>query len=127
MNNLCTSRDQSKTLMGLGIDVQTSDMCYILNKILATGYLRAMEVLNDRVDDLFPAWSLSALVDLMPERITIGDKDHYEYYYLGFKKKAVEYKGPITWDGQKSKMFARDNLIDAAFEMICWLLRNKKL
>lgn len=126
MSNLCTSRNQSETLMGLGVDVQTSDMCYMSYKVLATGYLRTIDVLGDNVD-LFPAWSLSALVDLMPERITIGDKDHYEYYYLGFKKKAVEYKGPITWDGQKSKMFARDNLIDAAFEMICWLLRNKKL
>jgi hypothetical protein len=112
--------------MGLGIDVQTSDMCYMSYKVLATGYLKTIDVLGDNVD-LFPAWSLSALVDLMPERITIGDKDHYENYYLGFKKKAVEYKGPITWDGQKSKMFARDNLIDAAFEMICWLLRSKKL
>ena len=126
MSNLCTSRNQSETLMGLGIDVQTSDMCYMSYKVLATGYLRTIDVLGDNVD-LFPAWSLSALVDLMPERITIGDKDHYEYYYLGLKKKAVVYTGPITWDGQKSKMFARDNLIDAAFEMICWLLRNKKL
>lgn len=122
MSNLCTSRNQSETLMGLGIDVQTSDMCYMSYKVLATGYLKTIDVLGDNVD-LFPAWSLSALVDLMPERIMIGD----ENYYLWFKKKAVEYKGPITWDGQKSKMFARDNLIDAAFEMICWLLRNKKL
>ena len=30
-------------------------------------------------------------------------------------------------DGQKAKSFEMDNIIDAAFEMICWLKENKKL
>ena len=70
-----------------------------------------------------PAWSLTALLGIIPDKISIDNKS----YYLSFDKKSIAFRGPITWDGQKSKSFEMDNLIDAVFEMVCWLKENKKI
>ena len=94
MNKICTSLEQSKKLIELGIDIKTADI-----------------------------WSLSALLELIPDKISISN----ESYYLSFTKKSVEFRGPITWDGQKAKSFEMDNTLDAAFEMVCWLKENGKI
>lgn len=61
-----------------------------------------------------PCWSLVALLEILPDKVTINN----EKYYLVFNKKVVEYRGPITWDGQKSISSEACNLIDACYEMI---------
>jgi len=78
---------------------------------------------EDEYDDSLPCWSLAALLGLIPDKISI----HNESYYLSFTKTSVEFRGPITWDGQKAKSFKMDNILDAAFEMVCWLKKNNKL
>ena len=117
MNKICTTIEQSKKLIKLGIDVKTADM---IHNILGEPYVR-----HDTLVDEYhtPAWSLSALLELIPDKISISN----ESYYLSFTKKSVEFRGPITWDGQKAKSFEMDNTLDAAFEMVCWLLENKKI
>ncbi len=130
MNKICTTIEQSQKLMELGIDVNTADMFYadllvddnhkyILHPLESYGFntfeetkLKTSEHLN-----FIPAWSLSALVTLTPNEVLIND----EYYYLNLNKTKVEYRGPITFDGQKTKSIEHNNLVDAAFEMICWL------
>jgi hypothetical protein len=63
------------------------------------------------------------LIELIPDKISIND----ESYYLSFTKKSVEFRGPITWDGQKAKLFEMDNILDAAFEMVCWVINSGHL
>ena len=78
----------------------------------------------DEIDcETLPCWSFPALLGLIPDKISINN----ESYYLSFTKTSVEFKGPITWDGQKTKSFEMDNIIDAAFEMVCWLKENGKI
>lgn len=138
MTKICTSIEQSKKLLELGIDRNTVDM-YWFNRhidLTETKYeLFVVDRSNKHIDffnsyavavdnyEIIPAWSLSALLELMPDKISINN----ESYYLSFKKKCVEFRGPITCDGQKSKSFEMDNIIDAAFEMVCWLKENNKL
>ena len=118
MNNICTSLEQSKKLMELGIDRKSSDMYYWCGSDLRIGGHKAQD---EELD--IPAWSLSALLELIPDKISINN----ESYYLSFTKKSVEFRGTITWDGQKTKSFEMDNILDAAFEMICWLKENNKI
>jgi hypothetical protein len=75
------------------------------------------------INEFVPAWSLSALIELIPDKISINN----ESYYLSLTKKSVEFRGPITWDGQKAKSFEMDNILDAAFEMVCWVINNGHL
>lgn len=117
MNKICTSIEQSKKLIELGIDVNTADIIY---NIFGVSYVR-----HDTPIDKYhtPAWSLTALIKMLPDKITIDN----ETYYPFFNKKGIAFRGPISWDGQKSKSFEMDDILDAAFEMIVWLKENNKL
>ena len=129
MNKICTSIEQSKRLIELGIDVSTADMYYftiVRDYPYSQGKIKTIAKIMDGSFSSnydIPAWSLSALLGLIPDKISINN----ETYYLSFTKKRVEFRGPITWDGQKAKTFEMDNILDAAFEMICWLKENKKI
>ena len=60
MNKICTTIEQSKKLIELGIDVKTADMIY--------NTLDVFHVRHDTPIDKYhtPAWSLSALLGLIP-------------------------------------------------------------
>ena len=106
MNKICTDIEQSKRLIELGIDWKSSDMYYWCSEDLRIGGYKA----QDKELDI-PAWSLSALLELIPERIP--------------GTKLV-----IKWDGSyyiEGRDCLCDNAIDAAFEMICWLKENGKI
>ena len=130
MNKICTSIEQSLKLIELGIDVNTADMYYPnrvggVNYPLPIEYKMGLPLLSQEIH----AWSLSALLKLMPYRTEASKREPY---------------GKImkrdTWDGEfcficypkgleKNKHLSgyHNNPVDAAFEIICWLLENKKL
>lgn len=124
MTKICTDIEQSKKLLELGIDRNTADMyCWYSGKRY---YIEAMDD-DDFNEEEGPAWSLTALLGLMPKL--------YE-----------EYNDPDDggcqpnlckgWDNNQWHIVYRSSIyitewyndpIDAAFEMIVWLLKNKKL
>lgn len=119
MNNICTSVEQSKKLLELGIDVKTADMLwtydFMVNDI--NGLNVISEQLKPEENDI-PAWSLTALLslsnscDLSKERIEEdGSDDRYWFHDDNFHKFSNEY----------------DNPLDAVFEMVCWLKENGKI
>lgn len=140
MNKICTTIEESKRLIKLGIDVNTADMVYgyiapydFSDRMYDGGYdeipyIRDFFKINpnfseNEYDGGLPAWSLSALLELMPDKIVVNN----ENYFLNFTKKSVEYRGIVTWDGQKCFSKEAENLLDAVFEMICWLKENGKI
>ena len=124
MSKICTTIEQSKKLIELGIYVNTADMYWDYDYDIQQGFKYYLMVMDEQFDDVcIPAWSLTALLGLIPDKISINNK----FYYPSFDKKSIAFKGSITWDGQKSISFEMDNLIDAAFEMVCWLKENGKL
>jgi len=107
MNKTCTSPEQSKKLIELGIDVKTADMFWADGERLA--------VWNNKDEELdtsdVPAWSLSALMNLLDDKAGL----------------AKEYGLWFCYDNGKSHCTKHcETQIDAAFEMVCWLLENKK-
>ena len=116
MNKICTDLSQSKRLIELEIDRKSSDMYYWCGEDLRIGGYKAQ---CEEFD--IPAWSFTSLLGLIPDKISINN----ESYYLSFTKTSVEFRGPITWDGQKAKSFKMDNILDAAFQMVCWLKTEK--
>lgn len=67
-----------------------------------------------------PAWSLSALIGLIPNSINFG----YENDSIFILKK-IENGNYIADYYEVS--FVKDNPLDAAFEMVMWLKENKKI
>lgn len=122
MNKICTTIEQSKKLLELGIDRKSSDMYYWCGSDLRIGGYRAQD---EELD--IPAWSIAALLALMPKLYEFeNDPDDG-----GCQPNLC--KG---WDNNQWHIVYRSSIyitewhdepIDAAFEMVCWLKENKKL
>ncbi len=125
MNKICTDIKQSKKLIELGIDINTADMCYMYrhweideNTVGAQSdahigfdsdvYYGAD---NGKTYHYIPAWSLSALLNILTKQAfiikTIGNEFNID----------IPVRHCKIWFS---------SLLDAAFEMVYWLLENKK-
>ena len=144
MNKICTSLEQSKKLIKLGIDRNTADMRYgyiapydYSDRMFDGGYdevpypkdflKRNPNFSENEYDGELPAWSLAALMELMPKLYEFeNDPDDG-----GCQPNLC--KG---WDNNQWHIVYRSSLyitdwyddpLDAAFEMVCWLKENGKL
>lgn len=132
MNKGFTSIEQSKHLLELGLDPQTADMYYEYTaeepkyKIYVGKSISiAKNLYSYRNGHVIPAWSLSALLELMPK---FDDNGRY-YIGLEYSKEPdktgyVELLFNFSWREDSLKTVDADNLLDASFEMVCWLLEN---
>lgn len=141
MNKICTSVEQSKILIELGLDVKTADMYYDVNSY---GIQSKPEVVVGEVwSKDIPAWSLSALLKLINSEIygeTIyGDTIAYKVDFRKYKFTddvdlyQIAY-GSIKFDVDGQYSFTdmintgqKEDPIDAAFQMVCWLKENGKI
>jgi len=117
-----TSIEQSKKLLELGLDPNTADMEYLLHRddgstVLGSPFIKddLAERGEERVFDYLPCWSVGALIDAMP--------------MIKYKDYPKEYPILRHWDGYQFDTYAHatqyyDNLIEAAYEMVIWLLKN---
>ena len=144
MNKICTSQEQSKKLIELGIDATTADMFW---DTLSTKNPEAQvdnHHLVDEYDDCYrvPAWSLSDLMNLLPSKFTEVGEYSETTYKIDIRKYALTddvdiYQiayGNYRWydDGSCSwsdliNTGEKEELIDAVFQMVVWLLKNEKL
>ena len=130
---IVTSIEQSKKLLELGLDPKTANMLWAKLSItddypvtlMVKAFSGSMQFQGE--DLMIPAWSLSALLGLMP-------KDRFidiELSYGGFSVDPLEYieKWFISFENEKDyesdiKTFSSEHPIDVVFEMVCWLLEN---
>ena len=110
---ICTSIEQSKRLIELGLDINTADMCYLVTKNQEP--LLVAFTAKDKND--ISAWSLAALLNVLP-RVDVEKEICYDDTY-NYRVKA--YIG----DGYIGDWF--DNLVDACYEMILKLHELKML
>lgn len=134
MNKICTDVIQSKKLIELGIDVNTADMYYSFDYNIEEYEEDAQIIPKSELGEHFslfpediPAWSLSAMFSVLPKEIEI-DGQHYAPCLFPVKSKwllKLWYNSNYTITSPKS-IFS-DNPVDAAFEMVVWLLENNKI
>lgn len=135
MNKICTSLEQSKKFIELGIDVNTADMHYYKNSF--GDYIEGLYHSSDLKEgcelkgiEYIPAWSLSALLELIPpylgefgEGIDFGfgkamNGKWYSAHYLQYFQNG---------DVDSVKTVTGDTAVDAVFEMVVWLKENNKI
>ena len=141
MNKNCTSLEQSKKLIELGIDVNTADMFWdTLFAKKPEAQVNNHHYIDEYDDEhKVPAWSLSALLDLLPSSLSLypeateeGIKEgKYRSSDLiaskeGYLRKRYDGDYQYRYDGIKVVGDFQSSL-DATFEMVCWLLENKKI
>ncbi len=114
--------EQSKKLTEI-LPLESADMGYIPSaedddgNTLYTAEYKS-EVIFD--EDCIPCWSLAALLDALP-RI-----EHLKPS-IDLNPKLESNEVAIYYHSEDSPYIVRDNLIDAIFEMICWLKENNEL
>ena len=112
MNKICTSLEQSKKLIELGIDIDTADMFYLNDGINAK--LMWEHLPNIKKESV--AWSLSALMEFMNRNC----------YNISLNCSGAEWTVKFD-DSETYHHITCDYSIDAAFEMVYWLLKKKKI
>ena len=131
MNKICTSIEQSKKLLELGIDINTADMYYEevcnLPKAIVGNYILHNQCMEDKDYKklsnpvLSPAWSLSALVEIL------SDITDYSFELI-FLKRTTDGRGDVLENIYRCSVDMKDTWntepLDVVFEMICWLKEN---
>lgn len=126
MNKICTDIRQSKKLIESGIDINTADTHYMYrhweideNTVgaqsdagigFSSSFYHGAD--NGKAYHYIPAWSLTTLLNILVEQ--------------DFTIKAIGNKFNIDIPIRHCKIWF-SSLFDAAFEMVCWLLENKKM
>ncbi len=148
--NIATIPTQSRRLLECGVDPKTADMSiriitepYLVESVMwYTPELKTLPYSEAKViygnDEITPAWSLSALLALLPEKIEDGywltiqkcsrGKNEPVYYGIAYFK--CKWDNPedisnsaITTLG-RLKYFTDRNLIEAVCKIIEWLTAN---
>lgn len=136
MSNVVTTIEQSRKLIELGLDPESADMTYLL---FSDGKYSIKVEIGERQkgESFLPAWSLSALLEVMPITIT---KDGMEYK-LGvfpsglFSTHSDTSKWTLQYCGRDYSYKSRNkypilaaitqhDIITAAYEMVCCLLEQ---
>lgn len=112
MSNIATTISQSRKLIEFGLDQNSADMYY---PYLGAGMYGDTPRVGFPIEysggrDV-PAWSLSALLDVMPkgtELVKMQNDSHALYWEVDYMFTGYEDSDPIT----------------AAYEMVCWLLEQ---
>ena len=148
MTKICTTIEQCKKLLDLGIDINTADLT-VTNYPLKDGSRfdficcklpnDTFPSITDGKSEKIPAWSLSALLDLMPANLPLYPEATEEGVKEGKYRSSdliASTEGYLRkrYDGLYQYRYDRiktvgdyDNPIDAAFEMVVWLKENGKI
>lgn len=110
MNKICTTIEQSQKLIELGVDVSTADM-YLWATSLRY-YVESMDDGDFNKESDTPAWSLAALLELIPNwQMQTQDNGIGILYGCKEEIRIIEGETPL----------------DAAFQMVVWLKENGKI
>lgn len=113
-NPICTNIEQSQALIRKGLSEDTSDMYYVLGKNREPRLTLLSNKPPQGLLNTVPAWSLSALINLLPEFVESEGKE----YCLIMVTDRIVY-----WDGNSTNLFetTENNLIDAVVTTLYWL------
>ena len=119
-SQICTSREQSERLLALGLKKETADMYYSYDIICAKPYYKVVEFMNGCVpEDIFPAWSLHRLIEMMPQiighlELAVNDA------FVGYYEDRCESETGMYWEHTEESSNLYDNLISC----IEWLIKE---
>lgn len=128
---ICTTKEQSKRLLELGLDVDTSDMCWLAKKLWGNDVEIPEEdrhyILSTDKDDSFcsrydvdcvPAWSLHRLIAMLPDFFSNLGRQFNLKMDKCFLRYCTARNDEYIYFQQKDTLY--DNIIDC----IEWLIKE---
>nr|DAR34622.1 MAG TPA: hypothetical protein [Caudoviricetes sp.] len=122
MNQICTNKEQSQRLLEAGVRPETADM-YLdeFERLVAFEYRRIKSKAYQ--DTVLPTWSLSKLIDMIPDQIECEGYNYYLFILPRDKEFTIKYSA----GSNLAKSYCRESLFDAITEMIEWLIKEGHL
>lgn len=118
MSKQCLDISQMKHLKELGVDTRTASLCWVC--LLSEPYLSFYDKEYPQEDTkVVPAFTLQDILDLLPNNV---DNELFLFIEKGKHKWRIGYTD-ISSD-EIFEDFSDKNFIDAAYEMLCWIIEN---
>lgn len=119
MNQICTTKEQSSRLLEAGMRPETADM-YLdeFERLVAFEYSRIKSKAYQ--DTVLPTWSLSKLIDMIPDQIECEGYNYYLFILPRDKEFTIKYSA----GSNLAQSYCRESLFDAITEMIEWLIKE---
>ena len=119
MNQICTNKEQSSRLLEAGVRPETADM-YLdeFERLVAFEYSRIKSKAYQ--DTVLPTWSLSKLIDMIPDQIECEGYNYYLFILPRDKEFTIKYSA----GSNLAQSYCRESLFDAITEMIEWLIKE---
>lgn len=117
---IATSIEQSKHLLELGLDSKTADMVYRCLPGPKEGMEQYIQLVPDKeyFETDIPAWSLSALLELIPN--TGFDGIELNNYNNG----RSTWTAIFNWKAEITPIRIADNPLDAVYELVVQLIEK---
>lgn len=123
----CTSIEQSKKLLNLGLKAESADMKFKYDhnehRCIEIPMMVVVPNWDDEYNKDIPCWSVGALLEVMPLPSLIKDE-----FPLSLQKENTEVFGweCICYDKYGNAICEQwsNTKVDACYNMICWLLEN---
>lgn len=119
---IATTVSQSRRLLRLGLNPDTADMHFYkpagtTNNVLKVDFVPSTQL------GIYPSWSLSRLLSLLPGELRIRDIEVSPH--IDLNDDVIYYSNDI--DHVRIKAAYGDNIIKAAVDMLEWLIFNNYL
>ena len=123
-SQICTTVEQSKRLLELGLKSETADMCWLndMQKPFCSPYKCLVERVQDMKWVISPAWSLHRLIELCPETISFEETYDDNEVYCSLH---IEDKDRIVYHDYGSNAYNFDkhrNIYNNIIDCIEWLI-----
>lgn len=136
MRQQVLSIEQMKHLQELGLDTDDASMRWEKRTRMFNGDLRVGHwildlnipiILKDYHEiELIPTFTLQDILELLPKQITAEPLIHTFSLFIDYQHSEIHYacvhKGGYT--NLNPTFEIKDNLIDAAYELLCWCIEN---
>ena len=115
---LCTTVEQSKRLIELGLDFSTAD-AYWQRGGFGSGYKMVNKLTDVGEVNYYPAWSLHRLITILPKYCK-------SEYYLSIEGKDIHYKliGRTEYGISHYSFCKKENIYDNLIDCIEWLIKE---
>lgn len=136
IEELVLTIEQSKHLQELGLDMSDSAMAWIevQGQDKQDSTISRVELVEpnfaEAVRNTFgysnikvtPTYTLQEILDKLPKMITKSYQDmiHYLFLTIDWNTKIIKYNDSTLW----SKHYWCDNLLEASYNMLCWVIEN---
>lgn len=106
MNQICTNKEQSQRLLEAGVRPETADM-YLdeFERLVAFEYRRIKSKAYQ--DTVLPTWSLSKLIDMIPDQIECEGYNYYLFILPRDKEFTIKYSA----GSNLAKSYCRESLL----------------